>query len=95
MRELKGEKDLQLAKDVLCTFETKHIPDQRACTDIQESLYWNEDLEAFEADWGMLLRGSYEWCRIYEVDDDWIDLGGYDAPVAFVEFKGKFYFFSV
>lgn len=95
MREL-GKEDLQLAKDVLCAFEERHHPNSRVHDDIQEGLFWNERLEAFEADLGFLLRGTYEIVRIYEVEDDWLeDIRGYDTPIAFVEFKDKFYFFLV
>lgn len=99
MRELKGEKDLQLAKDVLIAFENKHYPNQQATSDIQEGLYWFEaEDEYYSADLGSLLRGEgYEEVRIVELtkEEEWLpNLNGW-CPVAFVDFQDKLYFFYI
>ena len=101
MRELKGEKDLQLAKDVLIAFENKHHPNQQATTDIQEGLYWFEaEDEYYSADLGSILRGECEDVRIFESDpgDGWLtaleDLPGWVVS-AYVEYGGKLYFFCI
>lgn len=102
MRELKGEKDLQLAKDVLCAFEEAHYPNKQACSDIQKGLYWCEEAEDeyYSADLGQLLREECEEVRIfeYEEEDDWLTklvelIGWY--PAAFVRFNNKLYFFCI
>lgn len=101
MRELKGSKDLQLAKDVLCAFEEAHHPNKQACSDIQEGLYWYEaEDDYYSADVGQLLRGECEDVRIFEYGekDDWltelVDLVGWN-PVAFVRFNNNLYFFCI
>ena len=101
MRELKGEKDLQLAKDVLCAFESKHHPNQQACSDIRESLYWFEaEDEYYSVDVGALLRGECEDVRIFEFseEDEWFSfldyLSGWSLA-AFTMYQGKTYFFCI
>lgn len=98
MRELKGEADLQLAKDILCAFEEAHYPNRQACSDIQEGLYWFEaEDEYYSADLGFLLRGECEDVRIFEFDqvgESISNLNDYLTAwtlAAFVLFKGKLY----
>lgn len=92
MRELKGEKDLNLAKEVLCAFESKHYPNARSCGDIREGLYWDPEKRCYSADFGFLLRGFFEDIRIFEAQDDWMDLK--DAkPVAWVTWDNILYIF--
>ena len=43
MRQLQGNKDLQLAKDILKAFEEQHHPNSTACSDIQEGLFWDDE----------------------------------------------------
>ena len=99
MRELEGEKDLQLAKDVLIAFENKHYPNQQATSDIQEHLYWFEAEDSYySVDVGFLLRGECEDVRIFESnpEDDWFrifeDMPGWTLT-AYVEYRGLLYFF--
>lgn len=99
MRELKGEKDLQLAKNVLVEFETKHYPNLQAYNDINEGLYWFEaEDEYYSADLGHLLRGEVEGVRIFESDleDGWFseleDMPGW-VLTAYVQYGGRLYFF--
>lgn len=103
MRELKGEADLQLAKDVLCAFEEANYPNSQACSDIREGLYWDTEHKCYSADLGYLLRGEAEDVRIFEYGekDDWLTpfpdmmmTGGWTLT-AFVNFKGKLYFFCI
>lgn len=104
MRELKGEKDLQLAKDVLCAFEIAHYPNEQACRDIQEGLYWFEaEYECFSADLGQILRGESEEVRIFEIEEtsgwltdfsEGLDLEEW-APVAFIKYQEKIYIFYI
>ena len=98
MRELKGEADLQLAKDVLCAFEEAHYSSPETCSDIQEGLYWSEsEDEHYSADLGMLLRGECEDVRIFECED----MDGWFRNIlawnlaAFVKFNNKLYFFYI
>lgn len=94
MRELKGEKDLDLAKKVLIAFECKHIRHTRSQGDIRDGLYWDAESQRYSADLGFLLRGETEDIRIFEAQDDWIDLG--DArPVAWVMCDDVLYIFAL
>lgn len=90
MTEIKGNENLQLAKDLLCAFETVHYP--KDCSDIRESLYWDEERQCYSADVGFLLRGETEEVRIYKADEDWLEASS--RLVAFVEYKGSLYFFG-
>lgn len=94
MRELKGEKDLQLAKDLLKAFENQHAHRPEACSDIQEGLYWDNEAQCYSADLGFLLRGEAEEIRIFEADEDWLEFG-HSRPVAYLLYGGKMYFFAL
>lgn len=98
MRELNGEKDLQLAKDVLCAFEEAHCSNKQACSDIQESLYWTDTGRCYSADFGFVLRGENEDIRILELEekDGWFPrIASTWKLTAFVVFKEKIYLFYV
>ena len=93
MRELKGEEDLDLAKAVLLAFEYRYIH-TRSGGDIRDSLYWDAEAQRYSADFGFLLRGETEDIRIFEAQDDWIDLK--DAkPIAWVMWDNVLYIFAL
>lgn len=93
MRELKGEKDLDLAKEVLLAFEHRYTH-TRSGGDIRDGLYWDAEAQRYSADLGFLLRGETEDIRIFEAQDDWIDLK--DAkPVAWVMWDNVLYIFAL
>lgn len=94
MRMLKGQEDLQLAKDLLKAFETQHVPNHQACSDIQEGLYWDQEAQCYSADLGYLLRGETEEIRIFEADEDWLEFG-HSRPVAYLIYNSKMYFFAL
>lgn len=94
MRQLQGNKDLQLAKDILKAFEEQHHPNSTACSDIQEGLFWDEDTQCYSADLGFLLRGETDKIKIFEAEDEWIDIP-HSRPVAFINFNRKLYFLAL
>lgn len=95
MRELKEDKDLQEAKDILCGFEEQYYSNPQTCSDIQSGLFWDEDAQVYSADLGQLLRGEVDEVRIYEVGMD----GFIDAVVrpiaAYVSHSNRIYLFCV
>jgi len=93
MRELKGEKDLDLAREVLLAFEYRYTHTGSG-GDIRDGLYWDAEAQRYSADFGFLLRGETEDIRIFEAQDDWIDLK--DArPVAWVMWDNVLYIFAL
>lgn len=90
---IEGNEHLQLAKDLLCAFETKHHYNHTAVSDIQEGLYWDEEAKCYSADLGSLLRGETDEVRIYKVEDDWIDVPS--RVVAYIVYEGSIYLFCL
>ena len=94
MRMLRGNEDLQLAKDLLKGFENKHYPNSQVCSDIDEGLYWDDGIQCYSADLGFILRGETDEVRIFEVEDEWIGVHG-SRFIAWMWYGGKMYFFAV
>lgn len=81
MRELKGNEDLQVVKDLLCGFEEEHYGNLTACSDIREGLFWDEEIQCYSADLGMLLRETTDEVRVFEIDEDGF-IGPMSRPLA-------------